>query len=518
MNRKGISTFIILIAIFILGMASLISYMIASKKSYIIASKKSNDFAYIIAVPVGNKTKYVNGKEKVKSILEKLGDAASSENVELNVLKLLGKTAYDFWNIPKNPEATTSYAIGGERKAIYYFTSGFLVGKYKVEETFEGRILKGDFYPNNQGINAIKSCICEINPNKKFWFLIVNFPNLKGANGKYDNLYLMEEDNSIRVKCEGGQVWAMYHPDKNFSEIFERSRVIFPVMIKFFDNTREVKLINKNKGLLYFNEVPFWDIQSTMSGQPLSIASVCDVDINAGCYRLIQLSVILDKIIEIDLTAEKSQGPITGQATKVLLSHPPCLRELYTVFTESFNDFSNWDLYGHPKPTIKNGAFLSNGDSWCQSEAVTKMLFDFSKGGEVEFRAKLSTFSQHHHMGIDCFLTNKIQSDGYCKNENWVRIIGITIIPPNDKYAGIHPHGFKKRFPYPDDNWHKYKIRIEPSGNKWFVKYYLDGKEFFSGYRDFVDLSSVRICVSGRSLYGINLIDDLIVRLPNIPY
>jgi len=294
MNRKGISTFIILIAIFILGMASLISYMIASKKS--------NDFAYIIAVPVGNKTKYVNGKEKVKSILEKLGDAASSENVELNVLKLLGKTAYDFWNIPKNPEATTSYAIGGERKAIYYLTSGFLVGKYKVEETFEGRILKGDFYPNNQGINAIKSCICEINPNKKFWFLIVNFPNFKGANGQYDNLYWTIDD--FPVHCQGGQVWAMYHPAKNFSKIFEGSRVIFPVIIKFFNNIREVKLINENEGLLYFNEVPFWGIQSTTLGQPLSIASVCDVDINAGCYGLIRLSGILDKIIEIDLTVE----------------------------------------------------------------------------------------------------------------------------------------------------------------------------------------------------------------------
>lgn len=221
------------------------------------------------------------------------------------------------------------------------------------------------------------------------------------------------------------------------------------------------------------------------------------------------------------LEKEAEEAGFIGKAAKVLPSFSPCLGNLSVVFYEPFNDFSNWSLYGDPKPTIKNGAFLSNGDGWCQSEAVTKNVFNFFHGGAVEFRAKTTTFSQHHYMNVMCFLTNELVQ-GDCAEENWVPKIGIWIAPPNEAAGpGIHViyPGHKSGevvYPYPGDGWHTYRFEFCSSNGN--VRFYIDGKMFFKDHvPTLIDLPPwwpVRICVSGRSLYGDNLIDDVKVMLP----
>ena len=154
------------------------------------------------------------------------------------------------------------------------------------------------------------------------------------------------------------------------------------------------------------------------------------------------------------------------------------------------------------------------------------MLFDFSNGGAVEFRAKTITFSQNHHMNVMCFITNELSKHGACRGENWIPKIGIWIAPPNEAAGpGIHViyPGHKAGevvYPYPGDGWHTYRFEICLADYIASIFFYIDGKKFYETDNNKNVLSILagegpfHVCVSGRSVYGDNLIDDVRVMLP----
>ena len=62
------------------------------------------------------------------------------------------------------------------------------------------------------------------------------------------------------------------------------------------------------------------------------------------------------------------------------------------IFEDHFNELnlSIWVPFGYPSPQVlesiekRSGVFDNNGDSWCQSGAVSKETFSFPNGFTIE--------------------------------------------------------------------------------------------------------------------------------------
>lgn len=142
---------------------------------------------------------------------------------------------------------------------------------------------------------------------------------------------------------------------------------------------------------------------------------------------------------------------------------------------------SKWVLGGSPSPQLRAGglnsiyALDSNGDNTCDSAAYAGEFFFTPNGLSAEFWLKLP----------DClwcstptsrtgFATIDLINSGPCTpNENYYQ--GLAYVELNGSTGVINyivePFGSIFAEPYPDNQWHRYKVQINSTG---IVDFYMD--------------------------------------------
>jgi len=173
------------------------------------------------------------------------------------------------------------------------------------------------------------------------------------------------------------------------------------------------------------------------------------------------------------------------------------------VFEDNFStlDTSKWSLYGSPQSRVlasaegRTGVFDNNGDSWCQSGAVSKENFSFPNGVTLESDMHLKikdVTGCWNSPWIGLTRQNTPQSTGVCAGEGYHVGVVFGIVYEGDACWGAPEE--KRRHAYfniglytkngtwestgynltADDfinEWHNYKIEI---GSDRYVKFFVD--------------------------------------------